>query len=193
MRSLIVMVVLRGLASTAQAAPRTVVVDRQAVATDTERVTYRYGPLLASAGQNLNTVGPVSVERPVGDVFLTRLVPNVVGADGKAPPVERVHMHHAVFLNMSAQDAAAPELPQRFFGFAEEKTIATFPPGHGYRVRPGDVWALNYMLHNGTTANESVYVEYTVDLVRADSPTGRSIDTGPTVLRFCPAEARSGP
>ena len=175
MRGLIVIVVLLGLASTAQAAPRTVVVDRAAVGPDTERITYRYGPLVATAGQNLNTVGPVSIERPAGDVFVTRLAPTLVGPDGMAPPVERVHMHHAVFLNMSRTDEAAPGLPQRFFGFAEEKTIATLPTGFGLRVRPTDVWALNHMLHNGTTANETVYVEYTLDVVPAASPTGRTM------------------
>ncbi|HEX8084444.1 MAG TPA: hypothetical protein VF529_09160 [Solirubrobacteraceae bacterium] len=163
------------LAAPAQAAPHTELVKRETVAPDTERLTYRYGPLLAAAGQNLIMVGPVTIEKPPGDVFTTRVVPDVVLSDGTVPPVERVHMHHAVMLNMSRQDAGSPDLPERFYGFAEEKTIGTFPPGYGYRVRPSDVWAINYMLHNGTRANETVFVQYQVDVVDAASPTAQAM------------------
>ncbi|HEX2087228.1 MAG TPA: hypothetical protein VHF89_16215, partial [Solirubrobacteraceae bacterium] len=163
------------LAAPAQAAPRTELVQRQAVAPDTERYTYRYGPLLAAAGQNLIMVGPVTVEKPPGDVFVTRVEPELLDAEGRVPPVEEVHMHHAVMLNMSRPDAGWPSLPERFYGFAEEKTIGQFPPGYGYRVRPSDVWAVNYMLHNGTRANETVFVQYTIDVVQASSPTGQAM------------------
>jgi plastocyanin len=163
------------LAAPAQAAPHTELVKSEVVAQDTQRLTYRYGPLLAAAGQNLIMVGPVTIEKPPGDVFMTRVVPDVVLADGTVPPVEKVHMHHAVMLNMSRQDAGAPEVPERFYGFAEEKTIGAFPPGYGYRVRPSDVWAINYMLHNGTPQNETVYVQYQVDVVDAASPTGQAM------------------
>lgn len=163
------------LAAPAQAAPHTELVKREAVAPDTERQTYRYGPLLAGAGQNLIMVGPVTIEKPAGDVFVTRVEPDLVLEDGTVPPVEKVHMHHAVLLNMSRSDAGSPDLPERFYGFAEEKTIGQFPPGYGYRVRPSDVWAINHMLHNGTRVNETVYVQYTVDVVDAASPTGQAM------------------
>ena len=163
------------VAAPAQAAT-TQLVEREMVAPDTERQTFRYGPLLAGAGQNLIMAGPVTIERPAGDVFVTRIQPDLVLQDGTVPPVEKVHMHHAVLLNMSRKDAGAPEIPgQRFFGFAEEKTIAQFSPGYGYRVRPGDAWAINYMLHNGTARNETVFVVYTVDVVAAASPTGQAM------------------
>ena len=160
-----VAVVLLGATTAEAAVPRTELVRRETVAPDTQRLTYRYGPLLAAAGQNLILAGPVTIERPVGPGFVTRVVPDLVRGDGTVPPVERVHMHHAVMLNMSRRDAGAPQLPERFYGFAEEKTIATLPPGLGYPVVPSDVWALNYMLHNGTPVNEVVYVQYTVDFV----------------------------
>jgi plastocyanin len=162
-------------AAPAQAAPRSELVARQAVGPDTERLTYRYGPLLAGAGQNLIMLGPVTIEKPPGDVFVTRVVPELVRRDGTVPPVEQVHMHHAVLANASRPDATAPELPERFYGFAEEKTIAALPAGYGYPVRPTDVWVMNYMLHNGTRANETVYVEYTVDVVSRLSPTGQAM------------------
>ncbi len=157
----------------AAAAPRTVLVSERAVAPDTVRATYRYGPLVAGAGQNLIMLGPVTIEKPPLDIYVTRVRPNLVGPDGRPPAVEKVHMHHAVMLNMSRQDASAPELPERFYGFAEEKTIGTMPPGYGYPAKASDVWAVNYMLHNGTPQNETVFIEYEVDYVPALTPTGQ--------------------
>src|SRR3954465_8270036 len=67
------------------------------VAPDTTRYSYRYGPLVAAPGQNRILNGPVAIERPPGGGYLTRIHPNLVGEDGTPPPVEQVHMHHAVF------------------------------------------------------------------------------------------------
>ena len=64
-------------------------------------------------------------------------------------------------------------MPQRFYAFAEEKTIAQLPAPYGYPVEPGDVWAINYMLHNETPEPKVVWIQYDVDWVPASSPTGR--------------------
>ena len=135
-----------------------------------QRQMYRYGPLTAAPGQNLVLVGPMTIEKPVGDGYIKRYRPNLVGPDGRPPAVEQVHMHHAVFLNMTQPDMAAPNLPQRIGGFAEEKTIATLPDPYGYPVKSTDVWALNYMLHNGTPETRTVYIELEVDWVPAGTP-----------------------
>jgi hypothetical protein len=150
----------------------TELVSATTVAPDTTRYSYRYGPLVAAPGQNLILVGPVTIEHPPGEGYMTRAKPNVVGEDGTPPPVEQVHMHHAVFLNLSRRDVTAPNLPQRFYGFAEEKTTGTIPAPYGYPVGPGDVWAINYMLHNETPQARVVYVTYDVDFVPKASPTG---------------------
>ena len=136
-----------------------------------ERLEYKYGPLEAAPGHNLILVGPVTVEKPSGTGFVTRIEPGVTRLDGSTPPVEQVHMHHAVMLNMSRQDPSDPSLPgERFYAFAEEKTIGQMPPGFGYPVRPDDVWAINYMLHNETPNQEELYATYTVDFVPSDAP-----------------------
>ena len=103
------------------------------MAPDTVRYSYRYGPLVAAPGQNLILVGPVTIERPPGEGYATRIKPDLIGEDGKPPPVEQVHMHHAVFLNLSRRDEVA-NVPQRFYAFAEEKTIAQLPAPYGYPV-----------------------------------------------------------
>src|SRR3989440_74147 len=155
----------------APAGAHTELVSTAKVAPDTTRYSYRYGPLVAAPGQNLILVGPVTIERPPGAGYATRVKPDVIGEDGKPPPVEQVHMHHAVMLNLSRRDTTA-NLPQRFYGFAEEKTVAQLPAPYGYPVEPGDVWAINYMLHNETPEPRVVYVTYDVDFVPKASPTG---------------------
>src|SRR5437764_823123 len=117
-------------ANAAPAAPTTTLVSSTPLPGGAERLEYKYGPLEAAPGQNLILVGPVTVEKPPGEGFVTRVEPGVIRPDGTTPPVEQVHMHHAVMLNLSRKDLAAPDLPgERFYGFAEEKTIAQLPPG----------------------------------------------------------------
>jgi plastocyanin len=156
-------------------AASTQLVSVEEVAPGVERHSYRYGPLTAGPGQNLNLVGPVTIERPVGAGFVTRVKPNVVGVDGTPPPVERVHMHHAVFFNLSRQDAGAPQFPERFGGFAEEKTTGTLPDPYGYLIGPADVFGINYMLHNGTPNPEEVWITYELDFVPLASPKGATM------------------
>ena len=140
-----------------------------------QRYLFRYGPLVAAPGQNLVLTGPVTIEKPPGDGYVKRYRPNLVGTNGTPPAVDKVHMHHAVFLNLSQQDKAAPSLPQRIGGFAEEKTVATLPDPYGYPVKTTDVWAINYMLHNGTTETHAVWVELEVDWIPAGTPAAATV------------------
>src|SRR4051794_30401268 len=152
-------------------APTTVLARSTPLPGGAERLTYKYGPLEAAPGHNLILIGPVTVEKPPSDGFVTRIEPGVERPDGSVPPVEQVHMHHAVMLNLSRRDSSDPSLPgERFYAFAEEKTIGQMPPGFGYPVRSGDVWAINYMLHNETPQQEELFVTYTVDFVPSDAP-----------------------
>src|SRR4051794_16218953 len=139
---------------------------------DTTRYSYRYGPLVAAPGQNLILNGPVAIERPPGDGYLTRIHPNLVGEDGTPPPVEQVHMHHAVFVDLSRPDPTSPNLPKRFFAYSEEKTTATIPAPFGYQLSPHDMWGLNYMVHNETPRSRVVWLTYDIDFVPKASPTG---------------------
>src|SRR5215211_4070787 len=155
-------------ASSAQAAATTQLISTRTVAPGIERLHYRYGPLVAGAGQNLILAGPVTIERPPGDGYSTRVSATLVGPNGTPPPVEKVHMHHAVMLNMSRKDSTAPDLPgERFYGFAEEKTVGRLPEPYGYPLKASDVIAVNYMLHNGTANNEVVFIDYELDWIPA--------------------------
>src|SRR4051794_19391818 len=136
-----------------------------------QHMHFVYGPLAAAPGQNLILAGPQSVATPPEDGYIVGFKPGLVGEDLKTPPpVEQVHMHHAVFLNLSRQDATHPELPERMFAFAEEKTQGRIPAPYGYPFKASDVLAINYMLHNETSAGRHVFITYDLDFVPAGTP-----------------------
>ena len=147
-------------------------VSTEKVGPDTTRYSYKYGPLVAAPGQNLILAGPVEIEHPPGTGYLVRMKPNLIDENGNVPPVEQVHMHHAVFANASNRDTTYPLFPQRFFAFAEEKTTGTLPSPYGYPINPSDQWVINYMLHNETPQTRVLYVTWEVDMVDKNSPTG---------------------
>ena len=143
---------------------------------DVQHLHYKYGPIHVSPGQNLILVGPVTIEKPAYDGYVTRIKPNLVRADGSVPPVDVIHLHHGVFLNLSRRDATYPGSPgERFFATGEEKTIFQMPPGYGYFSRGSDVWAVNHMIHNQTPVADDVFITYDVDFVPADSALGRTM------------------
>jgi len=140
-------------------------------ATGVQHMRFSYGPLYAAAGQNLILVGPATIIGPPVDGYIVGIRPNIVDENGVTPPVEQVHMHHAVFLNMSRRDVTHPELPgERMFAFAEEKTHFRLPPGYGYPYKASDQFAINYMLHNETPQGHAIYITYEVDFVAATAP-----------------------
>jgi plastocyanin len=139
---------------------------------DVQHLHYKYGPIHVDPGQNLILLGPVTIEKPAYDGYVTRIKPNLVRADGSVPLVDQIHLHHGVFLNMSRRDSTYGG-PERFFATGEEKTILSFPRPYGYFVRGRDVWAMNYMVHNQTPNSDDVWITYDVDYVPLSTPLGR--------------------
>src|SRR3954469_14753858 len=136
-----------------------------------QHMHFVYGPLVAAPGQNLILAGPQSVATPPEDGYIVGFKPGLVGEDLQTPPpVEQVHMHHAVFLNLSRQDVTRPELPERMFAFAEEKTQGRVPFPYGYAFKASDVLGINYMLHNETSEDRQVWLTYDLDFVPAGTP-----------------------
>jgi plastocyanin len=135
-----------------------------------QHLHFRYGPLQVLPGQNLIMLGPVTIEKPAYDGYMVGFRPNLVRADGTVPPVDQIHLHHGVWLNVSAGGRET-----RFAASGEEKTRVQLPPGFGYPVRGSDGWLMNYMLHNQTPVPEVVYITYDVDFVPAHSPVAAGI------------------
>jgi plastocyanin len=135
-----------------------------------EHLTYCYGPITISPGQNVIRLRPAidgsnTKLWPQQDGYITRFDPEFIYADGTVPRVDVLHLHHAVWLvNNSPQFAAG-----------EEKTIQQLPQGFGWPTHPGDSWVLNDMLHELLAQPAQVYVVWRVDFVPSSSPAAASI------------------
>jgi plastocyanin len=136
---------------------------------------FKYGPVHLNPGQNNIEISNTDIPKPKVPGWITGIAPNLTLTDGTIPPVDHVHLHHAVWLNLSRSDLTSPGLPQRFFASGEEKTHLEFPPGYGLRYDPSDVWRLNYMLHVLDDRPYDVFVTYDFDFIPASSPAASGI------------------
>jgi plastocyanin len=140
---------------------------------DMQQITYCYGPITIEPGQNVIKLRPAidalnqKLWPQVDDGYITRFDPEFIYADGTVPPVDVLHLHHAVWLVNGA--------PQ--FAVGEEKTIQQLPQGFGWRSHPGDSWVLNDMLHDLVAKPAQVYVVWRVDFVPDTSSDIGSIKT----------------
>src|SRR4051812_42539612 len=80
------------------------------------RIHFAYGPIPVKPGQNDVLVGPITIEKPAEDGYITRFKPNLVDQNGKVPPVEQVHLHHGTWLALSNSYGNSA-----FFAAGEEK------------------------------------------------------------------------
>ena len=132
------------------------------------RMTFAYGPLHVTSGDNLILFGPVTVERPRADGYVVRFKPDLVRLDGTVPPIEELHLHHSVWISTA--------FSYPMFASGEEKTIFSIPNGYGIPNRPyQELWLLNYMLHNQLSAPDNVYITYTIDFIPEGSVPAGSI------------------
>ena len=129
-----------------------------------ERLRFRYGPIPVRPGQNDGVLVPVTIEKPAYDGYIVRFKPDLHDATGKAPGIEKVHLHHATWLNLTKGYGNGP-----FAAAGEEKTTFTIPDGYGFPIKATDTWQLLYMVHNAVPEPTSVWVTYDVDYVPATS------------------------
>jgi plastocyanin len=140
-----------------------------------ERLHFKVGPFTVEPGQNNIATRGARAQQPPVDGWIVGIRPNLEYANGKTPGVDVIHLHHAVWLNLSRSDATTPGLPQRFFAVGEEKTNLKFPPGYGYPYKATDHWLLNYMLHNLTPNRAQVWITYDIDFIPATAPAAKHI------------------
>jgi hypothetical protein len=125
------------------------------------RIKFAFGPIVVRPGQNDALIGPVTIEKPAFDGFITRFKPDLVRAsDGSHPPVEELHLHHATWLALTGDYGDNP-----FFAAGEEKTILAMPNQYGLVTKAADTWALLYMVHNALTKPEVVWLTYDIDII----------------------------
>ncbi len=138
--------------------------DSGALAPGAKRITYRFGPIHITPGQNTIEIKPLE-NRPKVPGFITRFKPDLVRADGTTPRVDVLHLHHGVWLVDGKPTFAA----------GEEKSIVSLPRGFGFRYTPKQTWLMNYMVHNLITAPDTVYLTWEIDFIPEKSPRGRGM------------------
>src|SRR5262245_40449794 len=92
-------------------------------------LTFRWGPVKIEPGQNTIALAANDL-RPPGPGWITSFKPNLTYVDGKVPPVDVIHLHHAVWLVGSQGDVTRPT-----WAAGEEKTTSRVPKGFGWRYR----------------------------------------------------------
>jgi plastocyanin len=128
-----------------------------------KRIRFSFGPITVKPGQNDVLLGPVTIEKPAYDGYITRFQPDLVDETGVAPPISVVHLHHATWLNGSPSYGNGP-----FFAAGEEKTILPFPRGYGMHVGARDSWLLLYMVHSEVAQPKQVWITYDIDFVATE-------------------------
>jgi plastocyanin len=114
---------------------------------------------------------------------ITHMEVDMVDQNLKPVPINRLMLHHIVFLNINVLDdrtcentgyagfgeeVIAPKkfAPERFYAAGEERAKISFPPGYGYTLKTNHDWSLVYMLMNHKpVTDDKAWVEYklTVD------------------------------
>src|SRR5436190_12975503 len=141
-----------------------------AVPAGAKRLHFEVGPITVEPGQNNIAYTKERIPQPTEDGWIVGITPNIRKADGTVPPVDVIHLHHGVWLNMSAHDVTRQRLPEHFFAVGEEKTRMILPKGYGYAYKTSDRWLFNYMIHNLKPKPDKVWVTYDIDFVPASSP-----------------------
>ncbi len=130
-----------------------------------ESVTMTYGPFLVPAATES---GPgnlhphqESVEMPCIDGFITRIVPDMVYADGSSANFHsKSMMHHVVFYNSQADDLTCPGGGrERFFATDNERSAMDLPEGFGYYNSPAAEWDLSAHLMNFDTEPQELFIQ----------------------------------
>ena len=140
-----------------------------------QHLKFRYGPVAIKPGQNNIEIANSAVPKPKVDGWITRLQPNLRRMDGSVPPVDVIHLHHAVWVNASRQGDASGGGYGPFFAAGEEKTIFQMPAPYGLRYQASDAWILSYMIHNLTEQPDKVWITYDMDFVPDTSPAAKSM------------------
>ncbi len=125
--------------------------------TDVQHLHLQFGPFRVEPGQN-NIKFDIVKQKPQVDGWIVGFTPNLTYPNGKVPPVDVIHLHHAVWL-VNSHPA---------FGAGEEKTRVRVPQGFGMPYKTTDTWALTYMIHNLTPTATSVKLDYDIVLHPGD-------------------------
>ncbi len=114
------------------------------------------------------------VDHPKVDGFITGMSADVVDADGKQVPINRIMLHHIVFQKLGVQSSTCdtftlfdgrttlPAQADSFYFAGEERNEMVLPPGYGYPIGKNDKWSMVWMLMNHRPQPDPVFIRWTV-------------------------------
>lgn len=141
--------------------------------------TFTYRQPITIAGYEVKQ-GIMSAPHPDVDGYVTKMETDMVDEDGTPIPIDRLMLHHIVYLNLAQRDAtcsgytfwdsqpSAFGAPERFYAAGEERSKMNLPNGYGYPAKPSDPWVMSYMVMNHRAQVDSGYIQYTVTV--SDDP-----------------------
>src|SRR3954452_14928467 len=144
---------------------------------DVQRLHFETKPIDIKPGQNsIDNVIVSQDAKPAVDGYIVRARPDLQYLNGKVPPVDVIHLHHGVWLNVSGTSPAAPigNVQPIFFG-GEEKTVFRIPRGFGYAYKKSDTWVLNEMIHNNTPNATKVRLVWDLAFTPASSALAKTV------------------
>ena len=136
---------------------------------DGREVVMRAGPYTLGAFETLKPKD--IVKTPTVDGYITQMFARLVDASGQPVEIQKVMLHHVVFINRGrfAGDRKAKcgaRFGEPFYGTGEENQSLDLPEGYGYRTRPKDKWKMQTMLMSHSNQAQKVYVEYRMRITR---------------------------
>ena len=119
------------------------------------------------------------VPTPDADGYITHMETDVVDpGTGAQVPIQRLMLHHIVFVNAARQDSTcagqgyvgfdgrkqfdSTYAPQRFYAAGEERAKFSMPPGYGYQTSQSDPWAVVAMVMNHRSVADHAFIHYEV-------------------------------
>src|SRR4051794_10074364 len=123
--------------------------------------TFTYGPV-AVDGYAVRQQATANIPRPEGAGFITHMAADVVDPKtGKQVPINRIMLHHILFLN-AGDGSHRAGVGDAFYGDGEERARLDLPEGYGYPVGANDRWIMVWMLMNHRIDADSVLIRYRV-------------------------------
>lgn len=173
-----VLVAVLAVAPAAQAKPRsTTVRTPQGTITTTklpgtggkQKLRFKFGPIRINPGQNTISLAANNLLPPKPG-WITTFHPNLTYVNGKVPPVDVIHLHHAVWVIDRPGDRFRPT-----WAAGEEKTIFSVPSGFGWHYEAHDRWLLNHMIHNLYPTPTRVFVTWEMTYIPNGAPAARGM------------------
>jgi plastocyanin len=127
----------------------------------------------------------VGAPHPKVNGHITSMRVNIVDKKGKAVPIQRLMLHHIVFMNLGGQDATCAgkgftdwdsrtrdfPMPERFYAAGEERAKLFMPQGYGYPMQADKPWLMTYMVMNHRSEPDEAYIKYTFTYETGDDYT----------------------